>query len=407
MTTKRSDQPLRRVPDSTSQDPWRTESVAVRGQAVIVATRLDLGGGAGAATQLLAQHMQVAPADLVLELGRGVGLAGTVAARLAGVGRVHLADRNVIACEAAARTLALNGIDNASVHLSDGMAGLALTQPADVALVQGPKEKLVALQLVWDAWNALRDGGRLYVAGANDEGIRPLLRHTEALFGALTLLDYRRGNRIGMAVKGALPAALPEAFASSWLDHARWKTFDVLLCDKTFAVWTRPGIFAWDRLDPGTRLLAETMTAGEGHDVLDLGCGAGILGTLAGLRGAASVALVDSDTVAVEAARRTTTAAGLTTASVWPGDAAAPVRERRFDRVVTNPPFHAGKGTEYAAAARFIRDAAALLRPHGHLELVANRHLPYEHLIQEAFGAVRLAGEADGFKVLVGEKTRA
>lgn len=49
---------------------------------------------------------------------------------------------------------------------------------------------------------------------------------------------------------------------------------------------------------------------------------------------------------------------------------------------------------------RFIAVAAQALRPGGQLLLVANRHLPYEQVLNESFGQVRVAAERDGFKLI-------
>jgi 16S rRNA (guanine1207-N2)-methyltransferase len=214
-------------------------------------------------------------------------------------------------------------------------------------------------------------------------------------------LAYRRGTRIGMARKPSAPPPTPAAFRAPWLDHAVFHTFETELRGERLSVCSRPGVFSWDRLDEGTRLLAETMIIGRSDRVLDLGCGAGILGTLAArLAPAGHVTMTDVDIAAVESARRTAAANGVNNCTVLARDGAGPAGEQRFDRVITNPPFHTGKATDYDTAARFIRDAADILRPGGTLSLVANRFLPYERLIVEAFSAVATVHESGGYKVL-------
>ncbi|HQR91188.1 MAG TPA: methyltransferase, partial [Caulobacter sp.] len=47
---------------------------------------------------------------------------------------------------------------------------------------------------------------------------------------------------------------------------------------------------------------------------------------------------------------------------------------------------------------------AASLRKGGDLWLVANRHLPYEAILNEQFAKVRLAGETNGYKVYEARK---
>jgi 16S rRNA (guanine1207-N2)-methyltransferase len=361
-------------------------------------------GALDPAALLLAEQIELAPDARVLDLNCGLGLTGAVAAGLAPRGRVLLADRNALAVAAARRTLALNGIANAEVWHSNGTGQISLDAPVDAVTVRAPREKLPALQLVWDGFEALRPGGRLYLAGANDAGIKPVQRHAGELFGDLTLLEYRRGNRVAVAVKSADPPPLPQAFDVPWLDHTRWHELAAEARGRTWRIISRPGIFAWDRLDAGTRLLLETMEVGRGDATLDLGCGTGIVGVVAAWLSGGPANLVDADIEAVGAARRTAAANGIANVTVHAGDSAGPVRDLRFQRVLANPPFHTGRAAHSDVATRFIRDAATVLTPGGHLYLVANRHLPYERLVQEAFGSVATASGAEGYKVLVGQK---
>jgi 16S rRNA (guanine1207-N2)-methyltransferase len=76
------------------------------------------------------------------------------------------------------------------------------------------------------------------------------------------------------------------------------------------------------------------------------------------------------------------------------------VTDEAFDVVLSNPPFHLGKGTDLAIPRAFIEQAYARLLPGGRLYLVANRTLPYESLIDECFGEVRTAHDGRRFKVI-------
>ena len=44
--------------------------------------------------------------------------------------------------------------------------------------------------------------------------------------------------------------------------------------------WSQPGVFAWDRVDPGTALLAQVLPSLKGAGA-DLGCGFGALSLVA------------------------------------------------------------------------------------------------------------------------------
>jgi 16S rRNA (guanine1207-N2)-methyltransferase len=167
----------------------------------------------------------------------------------------------------------------------------------------------------------------------------------------------------------------------------------------------RPGVFAWDRLDAGTQVLLDAMRIGVGDRVLDLGCGCGIIGVAAAmLAPQGEVLMLDADINAVVSARQTVAANNIENAEVVLSDCSAVVENQDFDVVVTNPPFHQGKATQYDAAYQFIRDAARLLKSGGRFYLVANRFLPYEDTIRQWLGHVDTIHEDRRFKVLLGRK---
>gem|GEM_PF-6787894 len=76
------------------------------------------------------------------------------------------------------------------------------------------------------------------------------------------------------------------------------------------------------------------------------------------------------------------------------------------DVVVTNPPFHKGRAATPELGQGFIRAAARVLKPKGALWLVANRHLPYEKTLDEAFASQEVVAQNAGFKVIRADRPR-
>ena len=170
--------------------------------------------------------------------------------------------------------------------------------------------------------------------------------------------------------------------------------------DPGLGLWTQPGVFSWDRLDPGTALLMENLPrlSGEGAD---LGCGIGVLAhPVLASDAVTALTLVDTDRRAVEAARRNVADPRAT--HLWAD--ARTVELARLDFVVMNPPFHAAGAEDKGLGTVFVRKAAACLRTGGHLWMVANKHLPYEAVLKAAFKCVTPLAEANGFKVLLAVK---
>ncbi|MES3032569.1 MAG: methyltransferase [Gemmatimonadota bacterium] len=382
---------------------WRTRAATVAGRSYQLATKPGLMGQGrdDAASQLLAERVMVQPGSTVVCFQCGTGFFGAVAALGGHAGHVHLSDRNAVALEAARRTMAANGIGNATVHAGHGSAPFDSALRADLVAIRIPTEKLALLQLLADAFGLLRVGGQCCIAGATNEGIKSAATVLQALFGNATVLGTESGHRAVMAVKRAPTPVDTAALATAFLPHDAFHPIDVTLRGARVQLFSRPGVFSWEHLDEASAILAEVMEVRDGDDVLDLGCGSGPLGlTAARLSGHGRICMVDVDSEAVRCAARAVSVAGLTTCEVLSSDVASAVSDRRFDVVVTNPPFHVGKGTDLDVPAQFILDAHAVLKPGGSLQLVANRTLPYERLMRELFGNLRVLHDGPRFKVL-------
>lgn len=387
---------------------WRTTELSVGGRRFAAATKPGVPGygGLDPSVGLLLDHLSVSPGERVWDLHCGSGAAGTRAALAAPGVRVGMADRNLLAVQAARRTLAANGVEDAEVAFGHGAAGL--DGPADVVLVRIPKGRIPLLQLLWEAYQGLRPGGLCYLAGPNDEGARTALRSMAALFGGAELLGYRGGSRVGVATRSDRPPAAGAEFDLPWTDPDRFHRFRVDTRGGSYEVCSRPGVFSWDRLDRGSLALVEAMEVEGAEAVLELGCGYGIVGMAAArLAPDTRVTLVDVDADALRSARRSVAANGLAErCEVLASDGAAALGERRFDRVLVNPPFHVGRATDLEVPAQLIRDAARVLVPGGRLFLVANRTLPYEAWIERCFGGVQTVHDGREFKVLAATKGR-
>ena len=318
-----------------------------------------------------------------------------------GAGRVVLADRNVLSVAAAERTLAANGVVNAQVMLAHGVADPSDESYADVVAIRIPQERVALLQLLVNAFTILKPGGRCYIAGATNEGIKTAARTLEKLFGNARVLSRDSSNRVISAVKRTAVLPTDDEFLSPYLGPDAFHALDATLRGAQYHLFSRPGVFSWDHLDEATRILADAVQVDPGSSVLDLGCGYGALGLVAAsLTGSGAVTMVDADAEAVRSARKSAEANGATNCRVISSDIADAVLDERFDVVVTNPPFHVGKATDLDVPLQFILDAWTVLNDGGRLFLVANRTLPYERTIKQRFGNVANLHDGPRFKVL-------
>ena len=172
--------------------------------------------------------------------------------------------------------------------------------------------------------------------------------------------------------------------------------------DASLGLWTQPGLFSWDRLDPGSALLMRSgdPLSGVGADV---GCGYGVL-SLALLQSAAVTALVliDIDRRAIDVAQLNVVDHR---ASFHHGDAKDVLPTiGTLDFAVINPPFHAGGREDRDLGQGLVAAAAKSLRRGGVCRIVANVALPYETAMAKDFASVRQVAREGGFKVLEGRR---
>ncbi len=357
------------------------------------------------AALLLATHVRVEDDDIAVVMGCGNGFVPAALARSGRSSRLVCTDRNILSVEATTRSLASNNAVNAEVVAQHGAFGVVGDSSAATVVIRAPHEKVAFVQLLFDAFRALRHGGTCYIAGATSEGIKSAGRLLERAFGNVVLIAYEGGSRIFSATKNSDAPFDDTVFESPYVSFDSFRELDVTLRGHDLKLFSRPGVFSWDHLDEATEVLADQMEIRSGESVLDLGCGSGPLGIVASmLSGGAPLVMVDSDVEAVRSAQKSAEAAGIRDFRALPSDIAGAVLEEEFDVVVTNPPFHVGKQTELSVPLQFIEDSWEVLKPGGRLFLVANRTLPYELPIRERFGHVSPVHDGRRFKVLSATK---
>jgi 16S rRNA (guanine1207-N2)-methyltransferase len=171
-------------------------------------------------------------------------------------------------------------------------------------------------------------------------------------------------------------------------------------------VTNHAGVFCADRLDIGTRFLLEQLPTRRGtEDVVDLGCGNGVLGLAAALRNPdARLTFVDESFQAVASARATYQANlpewRVAEADFHVGDALEGVPSASADLVLNNPPFHSHRATTDEAAWRMFTGAHRVLRPGGQLWVVGNRHLGYHGKLRRVFGNCDTVAGSPKFVIL-------
>jgi 16S rRNA (guanine1207-N2)-methyltransferase len=260
----------------------------------------------------------------------------------------------------------------------------------DEAVVLAPGGTLERDYVLAQALRVLKPGAPLTAFAPKDKGGSRLKKVLEA-FGCAVSEDARKHHRFCRTVRPKAPMGLDEAIAAG---------SPQLLPD--LGLWSQPGVFSWDRIDPGSARLLELFPklAGRGAD---LGCGIGVLASrVLASPAVTELTCVDIDRRAVACAQHNLDDPRVKV--VW-----ADARQRddyisSLDFVVMNPPFHDGGSEDRALGVAFIQSAAQMLHRGGVCWIVANRHLPYEAPLAAAFAEVAVRADAGGYKIFEARK---
>jgi 16S rRNA (guanine1207-N2)-methyltransferase len=262
----------------------------------------------------------------------------------------------------------------------------------DLALVMATKSRLETEIALAQASLALSGQAWLVCAADNKEGASRLKQMFQAL-GFETVLELSKHKaRVCWAQKSERFNA---AQAQNWAQRDR-------LTQAEHGFWSRPGIYGWDKVDVGSALLASALPDTLSGYGADFGCGYGMLAIAALRENSAITALdyIDADARALEACGKNLEAFPIPTKTgLWLDlTQRNPELKGRYDWIVMNPPFHEGKKTDSDIGRSFIQSAAEALQKNGRLYMVANRHLPYETILWEAFKSVHMLFDTQGFK---------
>ncbi|SCX75555.1 methyltransferase [Desulfoluna spongiiphila] len=257
--------------------------------------------------------------------------------------------------------------------------------PFEVATLRLPKGRRAIEMAVHALGGSLAPEGELYIYGANDEGIKSVPKMFRDHFAEIDTVGYRQKCRLVRA-KG------PKNMKASLAD---WAQHDELLLDGCKLPWvTYPGLFAKGGVDEATALLLDGL---EVHgNVLDFGCGTGVLtaGLLA--RGASNVDATDADALAVEATRINVPQAHTHLGDGWH----ALQKEGPWDMIVSNPPIHKGVSEDFGILQSLIREAPSRSKS---LTLVVQRQVPVQRWLEESFRKVTRLKESPRFHVWQGK----
>ncbi|MBC7120739.1 MAG: class I SAM-dependent methyltransferase [Candidatus Methanosuratus sp.] len=157
------------------------------------------------------------------------------------------------------------------------------------------------------------------------------------------------------------------------------------------------GIFSKDKVDLGTLVLIDSLNLPESGDVLDMGCGYGVIGiTIAKLYPAIKVTMVDVNPAAVKLVRENIERNEVHNAEVLHSDLYSMLGGKDFDAIVSNPPLAAG----YKTIFPMIEGAFDHLVEGGFLQIVLRKGVnAIPRKMEEIFHNVYVVSRKSGYRV--------
>jgi 16S rRNA (guanine1207-N2)-methyltransferase len=255
-----------------------------------------------------------------------------------------------------------------------------------------PRQKALLAMLLECAASLLTKDGSLWLAGENKAGIKSADKLLKNCFAQTRKLDNARHCTL---YEATLPRQQRPFISSSFREE-----WPIPGLHRDIKAISYPGVFAHGRLDKGTAVLLEVLSGMDiSGDILDFGCGAGVIGaSIAASNPNTNITFLDINALALFACNETLLANGLS-GSVLASDGLAEV-QGSFDLVITNPPIHAGVKTDNRLSIRLMAEIHQHIKPGGQLFMVANRHLPYENWLLQDFHNIIELFSNDHFKVI-------
>jgi 16S rRNA G1207 methylase RsmC len=192
-------------------------------------------------------------------------------------------------------------------------------------------------------------------------------------------------------------------FSSSPKSEASYGLIRTKFFNKNFEFITASSVFSKHRIDTGTQLLIESMVLPEKGSILDIGCGYGAVGIVAAKLGAKlQVYMTDVNTRAINLTKKNIEKNKIANAKAQCGHLYEPVKNLKFNCILSNPPVSAGMEIVKA----IITEAPNVMHKDATFEMVIRSKIGakmFPELFTNTFGNCTIIARESGFRVLLGK----
>lgn len=163
---------------------------------------------------------------------------------------------------------------------------------------------------------------------------------------------------------------------------------------------TSDKVFSPSSIDPGTLTMLSCIDFKSTDKVLDLGCGYGVIGILAGrLIGAENVTMCDISEDAVLISKINAAKNNVEDIKIIQSNGLENINDNDYTLILSNPPYH----VDFSVPKHFIEDGFKKLSPGGRMVMVVKRKDWYKNKLTSVFGGVKVI-ESNGYYVFIAEK---
>ena len=168
--------------------------------------------------------------------------------------------------------------------------------------------------------------------------------------------------------------------------------------DREYNLISDNGVFSKDRFDYGTRVLLESIDIDNlSGDVLDLGCGIGVVGIILGtINNNLNIDMVDVNERAISLTKENLVLNKLDN-NVFISDVYSDI-DKKYDFIITNPPIRAGKDV----IRKFLLGSYDYLKDNGTLYFVMRKDHGVKSMIKEleSIFDVEVINKEKGFYII-------
>jgi 16S rRNA (guanine1207-N2)-methyltransferase len=258
----------------------------------------------------------------------------------------------------------------------------------DLAIIFFPKSKNEFSYTLAMLANQLSANAKILVVGENKGGVKSTSKLSQHFLNDCEKIDAARHCSLFL---GDFNGDKNNFNLADW-----YKTYQLQIDSIEITICSLPGVFSQNELDVGTKLLMQNLPAKMQNEVLDFGCGAGVISVFIGKKHPdVSLSLLDVNALALKSAQQTL-AINQLQGKVFASDSLSNVAEK-YQHIVSNPPFHQGLKTHYASTESFLSQIKAHIKKTGNITIVANSFLRYQAIMEANIGKTNKVLNQQGF----------